>query len=189
MDGTIGEVRIFAGTFAPRNWALCQGQLLAINSNTALFSIVGTIYGGDGRTTFGLPALRGRVAIGEGFGPGLTNRTLGQKSGVENVVLNQNEMPSHTHSITNSGMQASSANATQSQPTGGSSLASPGTGSGRSFTSTLGYNMATPDVTLNSGATPPTIGNTGGNLPHNNMQPFQVLHYIICLNGIYPSRN
>ncbi len=189
MDGTIAEIRMFAGNFAPRNWFLCEGQILPIAQYQAFFSLVGTIYGGDGRTTFGIPDLRGRVVIGEGFGPGLTNRPIGQKSGAEGVTLNQSQIPSHSHSITNVGMQASSANATQSQPTQGSSLAAPGMGSGRSFTNTLGYNTATPDVTLNSGSTPPTIGNTGGNLSHTNMQPFLVLNYIICYQGIYPSRN
>ncbi len=98
-EPAVGEISIFAGNFAPRGWALCQGQLLPVSGNDALFSLLGTIYGGDGRTTFALPDLRGRVAIGAGSGPGLTPRNLGQKGGSETVTLNLNEMVSHTHSV------------------------------------------------------------------------------------------
>ncbi|MFD2563995.1 MULTISPECIES: phage tail protein [Aquimarina] len=184
MEGTIGEIRMFAGNFAPRTWAFCDGQLLAINSNQALFSILGTTYGGDGRTTFGLPDLRGRVPISPGNGPGLTPRNLGQRSGTETNVLTTNQLPAHSHT---GSVKVSSANATESTPTANGSVATPGTGSGRSFSPTLGFNAATPDVTLNSQSVQTT--NTGGNQSVNNMQPWLGIYYIICLQGIFPSRN
>src|SRR3954471_16909667 len=99
MDGTIGEIRLFAGNFAPRNWAFCNGQLMPIAQNTALFSILGTTFGGNGQTTFGLPDFRGRVSVGTGQGTGLTNHDLGEQSGTENVTLSTAQMPAHTHTI------------------------------------------------------------------------------------------
>ena len=102
MEGTIGEIRGFGGNFAPRAWAFCNGQLLSIAQNQALFSILGTTYGGDGRTTFGLPDLRGRMPIGAGTGPGLSTRKLGARSGTDTVTLTRNQIPSHTHTVTNS---------------------------------------------------------------------------------------
>ena len=184
MEGTIGEMRIFAGNFAPRSWAFCQGQLLPISQNQALFSILGTTYGGDGRTSFGLPDLRGRVPVSTGTGPGLTPRALGQRSGSETNTLDVTQLPSHNHLGV---VHVSSGNASQSTPTTGSSIATPGAGDGRSFSSTLGFNNSTPDVQLNQQSV--TIGNNGGNLPVNNMQPWLCINYIICLNGLFPSRN
>ncbi|MHA7055903.1 phage tail protein [Aquimarina sp. M1] len=184
MEGTIGEVRMFAGNFAPRNWALCEGQLLSINSNQALFSILGTTYGGDGRTSFALPDLRGRVPIGPGHGPGLSDRRLGQRSGTEYNILNITQLPSHNHS---GSIKVNSTDATQSAATNGASIATPGAISGRAFEGTLGYNTSTPDITLNQQSV--TIGNTGGNQSVNNMQPWLSIYYIICLQGIFPSRN
>ena len=165
----IGEVRIFAGNFAPRNWALCDGQLLPINQNQALFSILGTTYGGDGRTNFGLPDLRGRVPIHAGNGPGLTPRTLGAKGGEEAHVLTVQEMPSHTHTL-NARNQRGNTNIPS-----GNVLARK-----KNFYSTQPQNAI-----LSNGA----IGTTGGGQAHNNMPPFQALNYIICLQGIFPSRN
>ena len=165
----IGEVRLFAGNFAPRNWALCDGQLLPINQNQALFSILGTTYGGDGRTNFGLPDLRGRVPIHEGSGPGLTPRTLGQKGGAEAHVLTVQEMPAHTHTL-NARNQRGNAN----NPAG-NVLARK-----RNFYSTQPQNAMLSDS---------AIGTTGGGEAHNNMPPFQALSYIICLQGLFPSRN
>ncbi|PTM08595.1 MAG: phage tail protein [Bacteroidetes bacterium] len=183
MEGTIGEIRLFGGNFAPRNWSFCNGQLLAIASNTALFSVLGTTYGGDGRTTFGLPDLRGRVAIGPGNGPGLPSYSLGQSGGQENVTLNTNEMPSHTHIATASGGLQT------------------GTGKGDSGTPQGNYiddsSIAT-DLFKPTGGGPIMKGgegltvtnfNAGGSQSHNNMQPYLVVNYIICLQGVFPSRN
>ncbi len=184
MEGTIGEIRMFAGNFAPRTWAFCEGQLLAISQNTALFSILGTTYGGDGRTTFGLPDLRGRAPIGPGSGPGLPTYRLGQKSGSPTNFLTVNQLPSHTHAVA---ANVSSGNATQNAATQGASIATPGSGEGRSFTQTAGFNRSTPDVTLNGNSV--IIGNTGGSQAVNNMQPFVGIYYIICLQGVFPSRS
>lgn len=184
MEGTIGEIRMFAGNFAPKNWAFCQGQLLPISPNTALFSVLGTVYGGDGRSTFALPDLRGRVPIGPGQGPGLSNYVLGDMNGEEANTLTVNQMPSHNHQGV---AKVSSGNATQSAATNGASIATPGTGSGRSFVATDGFNTSTPDVTLNAESV--TTANTGGNQPVNNIQPYLSTYYIICMVGIYPSRD
>ncbi|WP_103069863.1 phage tail protein [Aquimarina sediminis] len=184
MEGTIGEIRMFAGNFAPRTWALCQGQLLPISQNSALFSILGTIYGGDGRTTFGLPDLRGRVPVGPGTGPGLPSYREGQRGGAATNILNITQIPAHSHT---GAVKVSSGNATQDAATNGASIATPGIGSGRSFKATEGFNTASPDITLNANSI--QTGNTGGNQSVNNMQPFLSIHYIICLQGIFPSRN
>lgn len=184
MEGTIGEIRMFAGNFAPKYWAFCAGQLISINHNQALFSVIGTIYGGDGQNTFGLPDLRGRVPIGPGQGPGTSNYTLGQMSGTETNTLNINQLPAHNH---NGSLKVSSGNATQSAATNGASIATPGNGSGRSFVATDGFNTVSPDITLNAESV--TTQNTGGNIPVNNVQPYLAMNYIICLQGLYPSRN
>ncbi|MEZ4523295.1 MAG: tail fiber protein [Thermomicrobiales bacterium] len=167
----VGEIRMFAGNFAPRGWAFCDGQLLAVSQNDALFSLLGTIYGGDGRTTFGLPDLRGRIPIHAGHGPGLSERRLGSKAGAESVTLTVNQLPSHTHT-----MRASSQNALQ---TGGQNnvLGQP--------TSIDIYRVTAPDVNLAGSA----IANVGGSRSHTNLQPFLCIHFIIALVGIYPSRH
>jgi len=176
MDPFIGQIIMFGGTFAPRGWAFCEGQLLPISQYTAMFSILGTIYGGDGRTTFGLPDLRGRAAFHAGHGPGLTTRSLGQKSGGETNTLNSTQLPAIP-------LKVSSANASQTVATAGASIATPGTTIGRTFTPTEGYNAATPDVALNAGS-------LGGNRQAvNNVQPYLVVSYIIALEGTYPSRS
>ncbi|MGB3181823.1 MAG: tail fiber protein [Cyclobacteriaceae bacterium] len=193
-DAFIATVLPWAPNFAPRNWAFCQGQLLAISSNTALFSLIGTEYGGDGRTTFGLPDLRGRVIVGEGRGPGLAPRILGQKGGIETVTLDVNELPSHNHAAVTSNLQvslqASSQQATEHVPTEGAVLAA--AHDEDSGTDVFAYKPGVaPDVTLAGGSVSGNIviGNTGGGLGHQNMQPYQVLNYIICLYGIFPSRS
>ena len=170
-DPFIGEIRMFGGNFAPRGWALCNGQLLPIAQNQALFSILGTTYGGDGRTTFGLPDLRGRVAISSGDGPGLSNRPLGSKGGSESETLSVNQIPSHSHSLNASGEKA-----TERSPAGNYlSEAWPGTP----------YRPGPSGSQLNSGS----IGNTGGTQSHNNMPPYTTVNYIIALVGVFPSRN
>ena len=162
---------MFGGNFAPRSWAFCDGQLLAINSNQALFSILGTTYGGDGRTTFGLPDLRGRVSMHEGNGPGLSNRSLGQKSGQETATLTTQQIPAHNHTV--SGANASG---DDSDPT---------TGNGFGSASNDLYLETEPGTSMGAG----TIKNTGGGQSHNNVQPFLCVNYIIALQGTFPSRN
>lgn len=198
MEGTIGEVRMFAGNFAPRNWSFCQGQLLAISSNTALFSILGTTYGGDGRTTFALPDLRGRVPIGPGTGPGLSPHQIGQKGGVENVTLNVTEIPSHTHTAQGTAdlpveIKTNSAEGSTPNP-GNNYLAQSVKPAGRDQTEPVNTYSESEDGTLLKGGTASgtlqvQVGNTGGNQSHTNMQPYLGIHYIICMQGIFPSRN
>ena len=175
MDGMIGEIRMFAGNFNPRNWALCQGQLLPIQQNSALFSILGTTYGGNGISTFALPDFRGRVAVGQGTGPGLATVQLGEVAGTPSVTLTTANLPAHNHSmqVNNNitGMAATAAgNFLNSKTESGESVAE----SGLSAAATLA---------------PATIGNTGGSQPFNNMQPYLGMNHIICLFGVFPSRN
>ena len=171
MEGYIGQVILFAGNFAPRTWAFCDGQLLAINQNQALFSIIGTIYGGDGRTTFALPDLRGRVAIGPRNGPGLSDYRQGARGGLETVTLNQTQIPSHTHPA---------ALATASGPADDPQAAGRYLASGR-----VDVYSQTPGGPSLAGL---TVGNTGGNQSHENRMPYLALNYVICLQGIFPSR-
>lgn len=168
----VGEVRMFAGNFAPRGWAFCDGQLLAVSQNDALFSLLGTIYGGDGRTTFGLPDLRGRLPIHAGTGPGLSPRRLGAKAGAEKVTVTVNQLPSHTH-----GWPAFDGTPQNDVPTD----ALLGKGSARLYQPALGAGR----VNMNSGV----IGHTGGSRSHTNLMPFLCIHFIIALVGIYPSRH
>ena len=176
MNPFLGEIIMFGGNFAPRGWALCDGQLLPIAQYNALFSILGTTYGGDGRTTFALPDLRGRVPIHPGNGPGLSNKVRGQKGGSETNTLQLANLP-------NIPVHVSSANASQTAATAGASIATPGTTSGRTFTATEGFNTSSPNVALNNA----TAG--GSSAAVNNMQPFGVVNYIIALQGVYPSRS
>ncbi len=178
MNPFIGQIVMFGGNFAPRGWAFCDGQLLSIASNSALFSLIGTIYGGDGRTTFGLPDLRGRVALHEGSGPGLTSRRIGQESGVENTTLSSLNLPPHNHSASGTITLGTAAN----QPAATNNFLPVTTGS-NFFSDTQG------NAALNAASLNVTTGNTGGNQPFNNMAPFLAVNYIIALVGIYPSRN
>jgi len=180
MEPFIGQIMMFGGNFAPRGWALCNGQLLDINSHSALFSILGTTYGGDGRTTFGLPELRGRVAMHAGNGPGLTSRPLGQKSGVEDVVLNQNQIPAHHHTVVDMPVTGTvdfdiSKAGTQTPQT---------VTGGKNDGNVLPHTKVNIDLKANGNTM-----NTGGSLGHTNIQPFQVVNYIIALEGVYPSRS
>lgn len=169
----VGEIRMFAGNFAPQGWAYCDGQLLAVSSNDALFSLLGTIYGGDGRTTFGLPDLRGRIPIHQGSGPGLSTRRLGSKSGAEKVTLTVNQLPSHSHSLTVSNQVGN-----KQAPTG-NTLAKIASGN-------LYKTAAT--VTSKPAMGSDAIGNVGGSKDHTNLMPTLCVHFIIALFGIYPSR-
>jgi microcystin-dependent protein len=168
----VGQIQIFGFNFAPQGWALCAGQLLPINQNTALFSILGTTYGGDGRSTFALPNLQGRVPIQQGQGAGLTNRILGESSGQEFVTLLANQTPGHTHAANcnnNLGDNYDPAGHVWSTDGGGNNEYGPGTVAGQ--------------MSANA------ILATGGGQPHNNMQPFLVLNYCIALQGIFPPRS
>lgn len=164
----IGEICLFPYNFAPRGWALCNGQILPIAQNTALFSLLGTTYGGNGQTTFGLPDLRGRVPISSGQGLGLANRALGEAAGTESVTLTASQVPTHNHQVA-----VNATDATTSRPNG-------------NYAATGGsYNSATDGTSLNSAA----VSNSGGSQPHDNMPPYLTLNYCIALDGIYPSRS
>ncbi|MEP7075406.1 MAG: tail fiber protein [Acidobacteriota bacterium] len=167
-DPFIGEIRIFAGNFAPANWAFCDGSLQAISQNDTLFALIGTTYGGDGQETFALPDLRGRLPIHAGQGPGLSNYVLGQFAGNENVTLNSNQMPQHTHIA-----GANSGTGTLGSPAGAVWAAAGATI----------YNT-TPNTPMNATATT----SAGGNQPHDNMHPYLVITFIISLFGIFPSQ-
>ncbi len=167
----VGEVQIFAGNYAPTGWAMCNGQLLPISQNTALFSLLGTYYGGNGTSTFALPDLRGRVPIQPGQGPGLSDRNIGEVGGTESITLTAAQIPSHTHAI-----GASAANGSADSPAG--RVLARATGA-------IPQYGATPNVDLAATA----VGSTGGGQPHNNLQPYLTLNYIIALQGIYPSRS
>lgn len=169
-DPFIGEIKMFAGNFAPLNYAFCNGDLQAISQNDALFSLIGTTYGGDGQNTFGLPDLRGRLPVHYGQGQGLSPRQLGEMSGSENVTLNTNQMSAHNH-----GVIVDSA-------TGG--LTNPQNNLvGKS--SATAYNTADVDSQMGN----QSIGAAGGSQPHDNMMPYQCVTFIIALYGIYPSRS
>jgi microcystin-dependent protein len=162
----LGMIIIFGGNFPPRGWAPCDGRLLPINQNTALFSLLGTTYGGNGTTTFALPDLRGRVPLGYSQGPGLSNYSLGEASGVENVTLNAAEMPAHTHA-----QPATASDETTNRP----NAAVPARG-GVYASASDGSNLA-------------ATTSAGNNQPHENRQPYLAVNYIIALQGIFPSRN
>ncbi len=167
----IAEIRIFAGNFAPRSWAFCNGQLLPISQNTALFSLIGTTYGGDGRTTTALPNLQGRAPMQPGSGPGLTTRRLGERAGATTATLTEAQMPNHNHSLMAWGDYAED----------------PGP-AGKSFARSLGglaYRAADNLVSLDAEAMP----SAGGSGAHNNRQPYLGLNFIIALQGLYPSRS
>lgn len=168
----VGEIRMFAGNFAPRGWAFCDGQLLAVSQNDALFSLLGTIYGGDGRTTFGLPDLRGRLPIHSGHGPGLSERRLGAKGGAENVTLTVNQLPSHGHPLNVSTEPAN--------------LPNPGS---QAFIGTSNVIELFSGEIQESNLNSETVTKVGGSRSHTNLMPFLCIHFIIALVGIYPSRH
>lgn len=176
MDAYLGEIRIFSGNFAPAGWLLCEGQILPIQMYTALFSLVGTAYGGNGTTNFGLPDLRGSAPIGQGQGPGLTSRTVGETGGAAAVTLAQNDIPVHTHLA--SGVAA---NGTVNTPAG--ALWAQFNSGGRTPTYAKVYGAST-DTTMGAAA----LTTAGKGMPHNNMQPFLAMRFIICINGIFPPR-
>jgi microcystin-dependent protein len=172
MDPFLGEIRMCGFNYAPEGWALCNGQLLSIAANTALFSLLGTTFGGNGITNFALPDLRGRAPLHYGQGPGLTNRDMGEVGGEENVTLTIQEMPAHSHLVVPVG---SSNEASNPDPTNGADA-----------------NNGTPAYvdasTANVKMAPASCEAAGGSLPHDNMQPYLVVNFIIALNGIFPPR-
>jgi microcystin-dependent protein len=190
LDPLLGEIDVFAFNFAPKGFALCNGQLLPINQNQALFALLGTTYGGNGQTTFALPDLRGRLAIGYGQGPGLPDYSLGERSGSESVTLLATEMAAHTHAIDTSALTATarcrSGAGDQRTPAGNVPAA------GATPASTV-YSSAAANATMAASAV--TVGGNaacaaaGGGQAHENRQPFLVLNYCVALQGIFPSRN
>ncbi|RQP16955.1 tail fiber protein [Parapedobacter defluvii] len=200
MEGTIGEIRIFAANFAPKNWASCEGQLLPISSNTALFSILGIQYGGNGATTFALPDLRGRTALGVGQGPGLGDYPIGERIGTENVTLLTPQMPIHSHAAT---AQVGTVTATgtlygvnspggQDNPGGNFIGEDNGAGATPYAASGTPVAMNAGAITVTDVVVPPpsvTVGPAGSTSPHPNMQPSLAMYYIICMYGVFPARN
>jgi microcystin-dependent protein len=187
MEEFIGVVKLFAGNFAPRGWILCNGQSLAIASNTALFSILGTTYGGNGQTTFALPDLRGRTAVGWGQGPGLSNYVIGETVGTENVSILTSNMPAHNHIATSTlSLSASDAAATVATPVAGNAL---GAGKDVNTDPVTMYTTSAPNVPLAGGSVATTTALNGGNIPISILQPTLALTYIICFQGVFPSRN
>jgi len=179
MESYIGTICIFGFNFAPKNWAFCNGQLIAIQSNTALFSLLGTTYGGNGTTTFGLPNLQGRVANSQGQGAGLSDYVMGELSGTDSVTILSSNMPAHNHTVSlslNANATASSGN----NPSGTFPGLAGGTTKLYNTAATGGVFMTNPTV---------TIGASGGNQPIAISNPTLIMNYCICLYGIYPARN
>jgi microcystin-dependent protein len=169
-DPFIGEIRMFGGNFAPAGWAFCNGQLMPISENDALFALIGTTYGGDGQQTFGLPDLQGRLPMHMGTGPGLSLRTIGEQGGVESVTLTVNQIPIHSHAplaVSGNGNQATRQNGVWAGVT------------------TSIYTSNPPNLPFN----PNLGGNTGGSQPHENLMPFLAVSFIISLFGIFPTQN
>jgi microcystin-dependent protein len=178
MEGTIAEIRMFAGNFAPRFWFFCNGQLLSIAQNSAFFALLGTTYGGNGQTTFGLPDFRGRIALGTGQGAGLPSVQLGEVVGTPSVTITTNQMPAHTHAISGTvNIQAAGDGALGSDPA--NRYLGPG-----NF-----YSAAAELQTMASAVTAVNAAVSGGNQPFANQSPYIGMNYIICSQGIFPSRN
>jgi microcystin-dependent protein len=178
MDPFLGEIRMVGFNFAPTGWALCNGQTLPISQYTALFSLLGTTYGGNGTTTFNLPDLQGRVPIHQGNGSGLSPYVIGQKGGAENVTLLVNQMPTHNHLVNVNNQPGSNPD-----PTNG--ILAEGNNGARPPVLAHNYTAAAATGTL----APTAIAASGGNLPHTNIQPYLTVNFIIALVGIFPSRS
>lgn len=189
MEGTMAEIRLFAPDFAPKYWAYCQGQILAISTNSALFALLGTTYGGNGQTTFALPDFRGRTAVSPGQAPGTSNYVLGEMIGVENTTLISTQLPVHTHTVQVTNQSGSvaigAANNDADQKTPVNNYAA--------ITDNVNIYSSTTDASLISSPVN-VVGSincsiSGNSQPHENRQPFLALNYIICQYGIFPSRN
>ncbi|HEV7782838.1 MAG TPA: tail fiber protein [Chitinophagaceae bacterium] len=180
MEGTLAEIRMFAGNFAPRGWMLCQGQLLSIAQWTAVFALVGTTYGGNGQTTFGVPDFRGRMALGTGQGPGQPNVDLGEISGVVNTTLTLANLPMHNHALTGTVTQQANAgtDGTTDDP------------SGRRLMGSNNFTGATSDlVSMAPMLSTLVIAPNGGNQSFSNRSPYLGIQFIFCVEGIFPSRD
>ncbi len=178
MEGTIAEIRMFAGNFPPRTWLFCAGQTISIASNTAMFALLGTTFGGNGTTTYAIPDFRGRVAVGTGTGPGLPNVQLGEIAGFPTATLLTSNMPSHNHAVTGTVTpQAASDGALNTDPTN------------RRLGPGAFYSGGTTLVNMAPAVTNLTVGAAGGGQPFSIMQPYLGMNYIICQFGIFPSRN
>ena len=178
-DPFLAQIVMFGGNFAPRGWALCDGQLLPISSNSALFSILGTTNGGDGRTTFALPDMRGRVSMHPGSGPGLSTRRLGERGGTQANALTVNQMPPPIHSAV-ARVNATNARGNADVPAGNIWARKARDND---------YSEAPPDVVMSSSAVNVTVGSAGGGQAVNNVLPFLAVNYIIALQGTFPSRD
>lgn len=175
MDSYVGDIRLFAGTYAPRGWVLCNGALLSISDYQTLFTLIGTTYGGDGQTTFAVPDLRGRVPVGQGVGPGLAPRVIGQVYGSESVTLLAAQMPQHSHVPS-----ATTAAATSPQP------------GGMLFAQTGVDNLYGPVPATDpkpETMAPNAVSTAGGSQAHDNIMPSMAINYIIAVVGVFPSRN
>ena len=170
MDPFVAEIRIFPFNFAPRGWAWCSGQLLPLAQNTALFSLLGTTYGGNGSSNFGLPNLQGNAPMFYGQGPGLSLYNQGESGGTESVTILQNQMPNHTHTLR-----------------GTNELAEPPNTPGNASMATSSLAVYSP-ATANTTMSPTTLANAGGNLPHNNMMPYLTYYFNIAMQGVFPPR-
>jgi microcystin-dependent protein len=169
-DPFIAEIRMFTFNFAPRGWAWCDGQLLPLSQNTALFSLLGTTYGGNGKSNFALPDLQGRTPIFNGQGPGLSLRDLGETGGAETVTLLESEIPSHSHALRNTNEPAEVNNPLNATMTAASAAI---------------YSSAAGNTNMNAA----TLGVVGGDLPHNNMMPYLALYFCIAMQGVFPPRS
>lgn len=178
MEGVIGYVTMFAGNFAPKSWAFCQGQIIQISSNTALFSILGTTYGGNGTTTFALPDCQGRQVVGAGNGPGLSPYALGQKGGTETITLTPNQMPAHTHALSITATPRGLDDAGNNESPENANYALSGTG----YATTGGTAMKPYSAAVQ-------MTNTGSDYPYEILPPYMALNYIICQYGVFPQRN
>jgi microcystin-dependent protein len=176
----LGQIATFGFNFAPRGWATCDGQILAIATNTALFSLLGTTFGGNGQTTFGLPDLRGRVPVHQGGGPGLSPYVMGEVTGVENVTLITTQIPAHAHAAT----AAVNASAGSLAPTDAPADAYLTGGGGVNI-----YNATSDGTKMNAGMVTVAVQPAGGSQPHDNLQPLLCINFCIALEGIFPSRN
>ncbi|MGY5451408.1 phage tail protein [Agarivorans sp. MS3-6] len=180
MDGYLGQIMMFGAPFAPLHWAFCDGQLLPISSNSSLFALLGNTYGGDGRTTFALPDLRGRVPIHSGTGPGLPTMQIGQRGGSEANILTEAQMPSHNHQVSAKAKCVGS-NGNAATPAGNIwAIDASGT--------TIAYSNKAADAEMNANAIEVQQHNKGSNLAVNNMQPYLAVNYIICVSGLFPLR-
>jgi|LakWasMet44_HOW7_FD_contig_21_137184_length_1799_multi_14_in_0_out_0_2 microcystin-dependent protein len=180
-DSFLGEIRMFAGTYEPQGWKFCNGQSLSINGNEALYSLIGVQYGGDGVNNFALPNLQGRTPIGQGTGTGLTPRTIGQTGGQTAVTLTTSEIPSHTHSVL-----ATTSAANASTPGNTVILATPSTSTTTMYLKVDATDTKQRAFAFDSNAISPQVGTSGQ--PHNNVMPSYGMNFIICINGLYPSR-